>query len=183
MKDIMLDLESFGTGPKGMLSSIGAVFFDLNTGETGEEFYCNVNIESSFKYGLVADGGAIKFWCQQPEEARMAMFENPTPIALPDALAQFSKFYGKHRKTNIWGNGCNFDNILLGNAYKAIGKEQPWGFTNDRDVRTLVQLGKMSGLQRQDCTREGTHHHALDDAKFQVKYCSYIYKYLKENQW
>lgn len=179
----MLDLETFGTGPTAMIASIGGVFFDLMTGELGAEFYCNVDIESCQKYGLIADGGAIKFWCSQPDVARNALFDNPKPIALPDALSLFSKFYGDFKKTNIWGNGCNFDNVVLGNAYKAIKKDKPWGYSQDRDVRTLVQLGKLSGLQRQDCKREGTHHNALDDAKYQVKYCSYIYKYLRENKW
>jgi len=179
----MLDLETMATGRKPLLASIGAVFFDLETGETGEEFSCNVRLSSSAKYGLVADGGAIEFWLTQPDEARLALLKDPEPIALPDALKRFSKFYGETRKSNVWGNGCGFDNIALEEAYTAIGKETPWAFYNDRDVRTLTQLGKMVGIDYKAVPREGVYHNALDDAKHQVKYCSMIYKYLRENKW
>jgi len=177
MKDIMLDLETMGTGNNAMIASIGAVKFDLNTGETGEEFYCTVNLESCDKYGLRADGGSIKFWMEQPDEARKALFD-PKPISLPDALSKFKEFYGDFRKSNVWGNGALFDNVIMRNAFTAVNKMIPWGYKNDRDVRTLVQLGKLSGLQKQQVDREGVHHNALDDPKHQVKYCHYIWKWV-----
>jgi exodeoxyribonuclease VIII len=180
MKDIMVDLETFGTEVGSMIVSIGAVKFDLTTGHMGEEFYININAESCSKYGLVADGGAVNFWLQQPAEAQLALFKSPR-VSLPEGLAEFSKFYGDFRKSNIWGNGCCFDNMLLRAAYKAIGKEEPWGFRNDRDVRTIVQLGKLAGLEKNNQVFEGVKHNALDDAKHQVKYCSAIWKHINED--
>ena len=94
MKDIMVDLETFGTEIGSMIVSIGAVKFDLNTGDMGEEFYININAESCSKYGLVADGGAVNFWLEQPTEAQQALFKQPR-VSLPEALVKFSKFYGK----------------------------------------------------------------------------------------
>lgn len=47
MKNIMLDLETMGNGSKAAIVSIGAVFFNPLTGETGSEFYQVVSINSS----------------------------------------------------------------------------------------------------------------------------------------
>ena len=180
----MVDLETFGTDTNSMIVSIGAVFFDLNTGAIGDEFYTNIRSSSCAEYGLTANGSSIEFWLRQPDEARLALLENPLPVALTKGLHQFTEFYGPEvGKNNIWGNGSVFDNMVLKNAYKAVKKPLPWSYRNDRDVRTLVELGKQSGFDYHKIEREGVYHNALDDAKHQVKFCSIIYKYIKENKW
>ncbi|EBO5570485.1 3'-5' exoribonuclease, partial [Salmonella enterica] len=50
---------------------------------------------------------------------------------------------------------------------------------NDRDVRTIVELGKAIGFDpKRDMPFEGTRHNALDDAIHQAKYVSAIWKKL-----
>ena len=44
MKHIMIDLETMGNKSYSAIVSIGAVKFDIKTGETGETFYRNVNL-------------------------------------------------------------------------------------------------------------------------------------------
>ena len=36
MHEVMLDLETFGTGVHSVIVQIGAVYFDRHTGETGD---------------------------------------------------------------------------------------------------------------------------------------------------
>ncbi|EAZ1146628.1 3'-5' exoribonuclease, partial [Salmonella enterica] len=50
MNHLMVDLETMGNGPYAPVISIGAVFFDPNTGETGEDFSVNISLESSMRY-------------------------------------------------------------------------------------------------------------------------------------
>lgn len=50
MNHLMVDLETMGNGPYAPVISIGAVFFDLKTGETGEDFSVNISLESSMRY-------------------------------------------------------------------------------------------------------------------------------------
>ena len=116
---------------------------------------------------------------RQSEEARKALVADLHP--LEQAIGKFTTFYGKDRNATVWGNGCMFDNVILKNAYKAAGFHVPWGYGQDRDVRTLVQLGNLVGFQK---TKEfkGTQHNALDDAKHQVRYCHNIWKHIKEHQ-
>ncbi|MCV5360349.1 3'-5' exoribonuclease, partial [Escherichia coli] len=39
MKHLMIDLETMDNKPTSAIASIGAVFFDPETGEMGEQFY------------------------------------------------------------------------------------------------------------------------------------------------
>lgn len=186
MKNVMLDLETMGSGSKAAIVSIGAVLFDPMTGETGAEFYQVVSLNSSAHYGEL-DPGTVIWWMQQSEEAR-AVFLDENKTSLKAALESFSSWIEQNCDQNekgkpeaiVWGNGATFDNVIMGNAYKATRLRQPWAFFNDRDVRTIVDLGKqLRGIDpKKTLELEGTAHNALDDAKFQVRYVSEIYKAL-----
>lgn len=52
MKHIMLDIETMGNQSYSSILSIGAVKFDLNTGETGDEFYTTIDLKSCLDLGL-----------------------------------------------------------------------------------------------------------------------------------
>lgn len=53
MHNVMLDLETMGSGPRAAIVTIGAVFFDPMTGELGEEFEAAIDLRSSAKYGEI----------------------------------------------------------------------------------------------------------------------------------
>ena len=186
MKNVMLDLETMGSNSNAAIVSIGAVLFDPMTGETGAEFYQVVSLNSSSHYGEL-DSSTVIWWMKESEEAR-AIFSDESKTTLKKALELFSEWITDNCDHNdkgkpdavVWGNGATFDNVILGNAYKAVRIRQPWFFANDRDVRTIVNLGRQ--LRNIDPKKElelqGTAHNALDDAKFQVRYVSEIFKAL-----
>jgi DNA polymerase III epsilon subunit-like protein len=68
--NLMLDLETMGNAQNSAIVSIGAVEFDLNTGETGEEFYERVNLQSCLDKGLIVNGSTVYWWLEQNETAR-----------------------------------------------------------------------------------------------------------------
>jgi len=81
--------------------------------------------------------------------------------------------------TQLWGNGANFDNVLLRDAYRRSGLRPFWNFWNDRDVRTIVELGRQLGFDpKRDMPFIGKHHNAIDDAIHQAKYVSAIWQKL-----
>ena len=82
----------------------------------------------------------------------------------------------------VWGNGATFDNVLLRNSYEKTMIACPWRYRNDRDVRTIVELGKAVGCTpRYEIPFEGAEHNALDDALHQIKYVSIIWQKLTKN--
>lgn len=181
MNHVMLDLETMGQGNNAAIVAIGAVFFEPTTGEIGASFYQKVDLESAAKYGEI-DPSTVLWWLKQSDEARAEITSNDTYL-LTDALAEFTDWIEQiddFKARIVWGNGASFDNVIIESAFKAVGFRKPWAFWNDRDVRTVVELGRtLKGLDpKRDMPFTGTAHNALDDAIHQAKYVSAIYKSL-----
>ena len=184
-RHLMVDLETMGNKSNAPIVSIGAVFFNPNTGNTGAEFYTAVSLESSMLLGGVPDAGTIIWWLKQSPEARSAIAIADT-ITLIDALELFSNFISENSDAGsdvqVWGNGASFDNVILRSSYDRADIECPWKFWNDRDVRTMTELGKAIGINpRYDIPFDGDMHNALSDARHQVKYVSAIWQKLTNN--
>ncbi|WP_236459807.1 3'-5' exonuclease, partial [Escherichia coli] len=94
-------------------------------------------------------------------------------------LSEFIIKNANHKFVQVWGNGASFDCVILRNSYSLTGQPVPWQWWNDRDVRTIVELGKVIGFDpKRDMPFKGTRHNALDDAIHQAKYVSAIWKKL-----
>lgn len=122
---------------------------------------------------------------QQSEEARMAICDEDA-IPISSALIKLNTFILDNSdidKVQVWGNGATFDNVILRASYDRELIPCLWKFWNDRDVRTIVELGRQIGINpRRDIPFEGDLHNALADAKHQVKYVSAIWQRLIPNQ-
>ncbi|HDW0531882.1 TPA: 3'-5' exoribonuclease, partial [Escherichia coli] len=178
---MMIDLETMGKNPDAPLISIGAIFFDPQTGDMGPEFSKTIDMDTA---GGVIDRGTIKWWLKQSREAQSAILTDEIP--LDDALLQLREFIDENSGeffVQVWGNGANFDNTILRRSYERQGIPCPWRYCNDRDVRTIVELGKAIDFDaRTAIPFEGERHNALDDARYQAKYVSVIWQKLIPNQ-
>lgn len=161
MANIMVDLETLGTGSNAAIVSIGAVKFTSKG--LGEEFYANIDMDSCQKAGLHIDGNTVLWWLKQSEEARAALLSEPRE-SLFAALNGLAKFIGDPKKAKIWGNGATFDNVILGNAYDAVNLDRPWMFWNDCCYRTVKNL-LGQGIE---FVPPEVAHDALSDAKAQA---------------
>ncbi|MCZ6050330.1 3'-5' exoribonuclease [Escherichia coli] len=178
---LMLDLETMGKNPDAPIISIGAIFFDPQTGDMGPEFSKTIDLETA---GGVIDRDTIKWWLKQSREAQSAIMTDEIP--LDDALLQLREFIDENSGeffVQVWGNGANFDNVILRRSYERQGIPCPWRYCNDRDVRTIVELGKAIDFDaRTAIPFEGERHNALDDARYQAKYVSAIWQKLIPSQ-
>ncbi|EPM4108303.1 3'-5' exoribonuclease domain-containing protein [Escherichia coli] len=178
---LMIDLETMGKNPDAPIISIGAIFFDPQTGEMGPEFSKTIDLETA---GGVIDRDTIKWWLKQSREAQSAILTDEIP--LDDALLQLREFIAENSGeffVQVWGNGANFDNVILRRSYERQGIPCPWHYHNDRDVRTIVELGKAIDFDaRTAIPFEGERHNALDDARYQAKYVSAIWQKLIPSQ-
>ncbi|HBX9020456.1 TPA: 3'-5' exoribonuclease [Klebsiella pneumoniae] len=182
---VMVDLETMGKKHNAPIVAIGAVVFDPATGSIGESFYKVVCLESSVNWGAVIDPSTVIWWLKQSSEARSAIV-NDDAIPLQDALLQFREFVsdnvaGGSKKAQVWGNGASFDNSILRSSYDCIAEDYPWEYWNDRDVRTMVELGHAINYEPQKAIPfEGERHNALADAIHQARYVSAIWQRLIE---
>ena len=178
---VMVDLETMGKKHNAPIVAIGAVVFDPATGSIGESFYKVVCLESSVNWGAVIDPSTVIWWLKQSSEARSAIV-NDDAIPLQDALLQFRELVsdnvaGGSKKSQVWGNGASFDNSILRSSYDCIAEDYPWEYWNDRDVRTMVELGQAISFDpKTTIPFEGSRHNALADAIHQARYVSAIWQ-------
>lgn len=174
-KRCMTDLETMSLENDAAIIAIGACLF--NKEGIQAEFYCSIKLASSMKAGLHVSAGTIEWWVIQ-EKAAQAVLKDEDRLTLEEALLNFNKFIEDNvpadEEVEMWGNGSDFDNVVLTNAYKAAGIEKPWSYHGNRCYRTLKNLAPQVELQR-----IGVHHNALDDAKSQAYHLIDILKELK----
>ncbi len=176
MKDIMVDLETMGVSYRAAIVAIGACRFDLQTGAIGSKFYTAIDLNTCMALGMTNDANTVLWWLTQSDEAR-AELTKPGMAGITQALDDFAEFCGKG--SNIWGNGSNFDNRLLREAYELAQRPCPWHYRADRDMRTVVAMAKSMGIKA-TLDFVGTKHHALHDAVNQAKIVGFIHSCLRK---
>lgn len=176
---IMLDIETLGTNSRSSILSIGAVEFDIVTGETGRRFYKTIDLQSNLDAGLEMNADTVIWWMGRSDEARREVTNEYGKQSLRDVLVLLTEFLGDERDSKfIWGNSARFDCGILQDAYSALKMELPWNFRNERCVRTLVSFAPEI---KDSLEFEGTPHNPVHDCLHQIKYCSEIWKTLKLN--
>jgi len=164
MNDIMLDLETMGNGPQAAIIAIGAVEFDVVAQEIGEKFYTVVDLASAVESGGVIDTSTVLWWIRQSDKARAEIVGPGQHIDLALLLfAYWMQQRGDRPFLRVWGNGADFDNVILASAYRNGKKQQPWEWFNNRCYRTVKNLYPHIVMQR-----VGAHHKAVDDAESQA---------------
>lgn len=167
MQHVMLDLETMGTGPDAAITAIGAVSFELESGELGFMLYVPVRLDSSVSLGGTMDASTVLWWNRQADAAREHLWD-PNARSLPDALDAFTSWclaLGAREQIAVWGNGSDFDNAILRSAYQRCNMPAPWTHRGNRCYRTAKQL-----LPGPELQRIGTHHNALNDAVSQARH-------------
>ena len=156
--NVMLDLETLGTRPGSIITAIGAVRFSPENG-ISDRYYAAIDPADGQRLGFTMDASTVIWWMRQSDAAR-SLYADPMAMPLADALGGFARFA---KGALIWGNGADFDNALLAEAYIRCGMRVPWPHSASRCFRTLKDLRPDIPMER-----VGTHHNALDDAATQA---------------
>lgn len=174
---IMVDLETFGKSKDAAIVSIGAVRFDLDKGELGDRFYQVVNLNSAQRAGGKIDAETVMWWMGQGEEARKALTGDDS-VPIENALKNFSNWIREKPLEALWGNGADFDNVIIEGAYQRLGWTPPWAYYQNHCYRTLCSL--KPDLKRNAFRNAvDTAHNALGDAITQAKHLCAIWKLIK----
>lgn len=165
MTDVMLDFETFGNGKNKCVVQVGTCYFNRETGEIGKTFKRNIDASTHVKVGAELDADTVYWWLSQSKEAIASVIAEPRE----DIRVVFNdlNLFLQDAKS-IWSH-ATFDFVTLQETLKQLDIKPLFSFRSARDIRTLVDLGKISTSDF-NATRT-THHDALDDCYTQVKYC------------
>ncbi|HGY2265964.1 3'-5' exonuclease [Morganella morganii] len=138
-------MKLWGNKPDSAIVAIAAVPFDMISGVTDDAlFYEVINLRSSEKYGGSIDADTVLWWLGKSKNARGKITNSTKMIDLPVALTRLNSFAFEfcEERVQVWGNGSNFDNVILRTAYENCEINPFWRHWNDRDVRTIVERGR-----------------------------------------
>lgn len=172
---VMLDLETLSTRNNAHIVSIGAVLFNPHTEDEMAPFYMVCKNEQ--QEGADIDPDTVAWWATQNDQVR-SVFTDANMTSLSTMLIEFRDWVGAKTSKieGMWGNGSDFDNVILGNAYQRWGLRPPWSFGRNRCFRTMKNIALPNTFVAP--VPAGTHHNALDDATYQAHYLRAIVKAL-----
>ena len=165
--DVMFDLETFGTDPRSVILSIGAVVF--NSKGLGKEFYVEIDPRQTDR---IIQINTISWWFEQSIKPPIN-----GSISLKDAAIDFTVFMLEEagvanennlvymdKKIKLWANGIDFDWGLLKEVFLDYQIIPPFKYNDVRDYRTLKAL--FSNIPTPP--KNAMAHNALEDAKWQA---------------
>ncbi len=171
--DLMIDLETLGTGPDAVIVSIGAVFFDIEKGTLGPTFEMVLDIQSEMGLGRKIDADTLRWWFSQENAAKKVFHEKATdPVKVLELFSYFCQTNSTPKMLKAWGNGSTFDITLMESLYKTYARVHPWGYNGVMDLRTFRRFVADGA----PVIKTGTNHNALDDAISQAKFVLEYYK-------
>lgn len=150
---VMVDIETLGSGRNARIIQIGAVGFDFNERvlEAHEllqmEDRC-FNMRVANYAGSREEDGNRAFWADPAQAEALAAIQRMEEVGLPIVLAKLSKFLiewlGKRGK--LWAKPPQFDLRVIADAYLLAGMELPWHYSHEHDLRTMLYMAKQVPL-------------------------------------
>ena len=183
MNDIMLDIETLDTAQTAVVLSIGAVVFDPHSKELGEKFYVEFthDLATQQRVGRTMSADTVVWWMQQGAAAKQ-IFTDPASegvrrVSTAQGLTEFASFVSRNggKEAKLWGNGSDFDNVIVGSLFDSFGLVKPWSYSRNRCYRTMK---RMFG-ENVKVSRHGVHHNGLDDAITQAVHLQEIFACMK----
>jgi len=163
--DLMVDIETVSTDTKqAAMIQLAGVWFDRYTGDTYDEFAINIDLIDSLQHGFSWDQRTIDWWIATNKDLFVQLLSNSWSVQ--ESMASFNHFIRGHKILGVWSHST-FDIPIIQNYLKATGfRLLP--YKKVRDIRTLIDL---SGIDLKQYDWSNKTHNALDDCKFQIKYC------------
>lgn len=149
--NIAVDIETLSKRPTAAIICIAAKPFSLGNNKVveGSVFNQPVDATSCAMYGLDFDPNTVKWWSEQPQEAK-EQFHYPCSLwYVLRGLVEFIEGVKRNNEADdvvIWCQGSDFDIPILRNAFVVVNDDRaektvPWKYTNVRDARTFIYEG------------------------------------------
>lgn len=170
MNDLFVDIALLSDTGKAAPLCFSAVFFDIKTGELGEEVFIKIDPESCRSAGLDVSSDELRYWMgKQRYGIDLLSEEKRTTLRLAIHLLSGFAFFNPDAELvrrdgglSVWG--CNLSTIF--DCFAAINAKSLWDRSRFRDFETLVQVGERAGLKWQ----LDDDMHPLDGAKEKARY-------------
>ncbi len=175
---VVIDLETLSISPGAAIGTVGAALVDVLTGEILSEFYERADLKG--QDSRLRDSTTMAFWAEQKLVNRLAWDEvfsteisrRPLACVLQTFCNWMMAIQETYGEVEVMGNGPEFDNVIMVDALKWCGLDDPWHFRFNQSLRTVVWLARL--LLKIDprnipLVPGEVQHHALHDARREAK--------------
>ena len=187
--NVMIDLETLDNKVGAVITQLGAVEFDIRTGENKRTFSANIDAASCQKKGMTIGADTVMWWLTQSLEARQSLL-TPCPQDVTIVLNQFREWLLSliaEPGVQVRGSGspkiyfwchASFDLPILTRAFELCDIPVVWGYRDYMDLRTISRLAsiRVSDYQLQDADIA---HNATSDCIMQIRYAVAAYNKTK----
>lgn len=135
---VAVDLETASTEPNAAIVQIALVVVN----SIYDYFGAKVSLADCEREGFHVDKATMEFWDKQPAALRNEVFSGNA--TLRDVMGEVGDFFdyaadGYVDRLVLWGNGVDFDNVILKNSFERYYK-WPIHYRNNHHLRTLRAL-------------------------------------------
>ncbi|HCM1914623.1 TPA: 3'-5' exoribonuclease [Salmonella enterica subsp. salamae serovar 28:r:e,n,z15] len=180
MNNVMIDIETTGTGHHSAIVSADAAVFNVLTGEVFAEEYIKFRWKEDCEIcGGKIDAATVEWWLKKSAEARVELITCDDQLPPDDALMRLFEFIQKYcdeGSVYVWAKSPSFDLSLIKDAAErcCIPEDMiPWKFWNERDVRTIEALAAQFNFLL-PYGKADVPHHALQDVRGQIRNVSAV---------
>jgi len=165
--EAMIDIETFGTIAGSPIVTIGAVLFDPYASDSSQAMIdrsinIRIDLSDSLKYGTKVEGGTMRWWLEQDDQAIKALVGEDA-ISAQEALTKlwrfclergtfvnkefFSGLSDLPKASRFWAKDPDFDMQLMRHYYEHpdLSAKMPWEFWQCMSVRTVQDLAWPDG--------------------------------------
>lgn len=168
--NVMVDIETTGTEPGCCVLSIALVPFC--TEYPLDTFYETISHLDCKLEGLTDDSQTLAWWDKQKPEVQEEAFSGTRSLrSVLESMSHYLAELGEPKNIILWGNGKDFDNVILTHCFKRLRIKQPWHYRNNRCYRDLAAMYPM--FPKGDIAQA---HNALHDAQAQASHAETILK-------
>jgi hypothetical protein len=185
--ELMVDIETLGTGMGAPVITIGAVLFCPYASDSAQEllrrvFVRRIDISDAYDLAPKIDGSTLRWWFEQKDAAIKALVGDDA-VTAQEAFKDLEEYCNERgtfanekffsdisdfpKVSRYWAKDPDFDMRLMQHYYDhpKIRARQPWKFWECRSVRTVQDLAyPEGGVERPDFDVPGIAHDAGWDA-------------------
>ena len=146
----VVDLETEGVGDRAKILQIAVVAFDSKEPITAKDperaaitWNCDIcDLLVQDVQDAVSDAATLEWWHEPERLSYYNHLKSAEVFHMEHALGLLTEFIKTRAADKFYlvGNGVDFDNRILANAYKRYGLEKPWTYKNDFCYRTVNAL-------------------------------------------
>lgn len=171
MRDICVDFETTNTDANhGAILQIGAVRFDLFSGEIGDVFKLSLKVPHNRYWSE----GTRAFWNQRADLYKEITSE---PVEPREGFIKFVEWVNKSPDPHFWAKPVTFDFNWVQSYCDQYDIKMPFAFWKARDIRSFM-LGVYAPrpLPKMSMKVDLVEHDALNDALSEAKWAIDTYK-------